>query len=69
MSQTNKEKPKSCHGATDPEKYYQMEPKYGWKLLRVEKTKDKTLKVNCILEGKTEFSNYQQEDSTMSKYT
>jgi hypothetical protein len=36
--------------------------KYGWKLLRVEKTKDKTLKVNCVFQGETEFANYQSED-------
>ncbi|MCL1466911.1 hypothetical protein LAY41_21200 [Argonema galeatum A003/A1] len=62
MSQTNNEKPESRHSATDPEKCYQMERKYGWKLLRVEKTKHQTLKVDCVFEGETEFPKYQQED-------
>jgi len=62
VSQANNEKPESRHGATDPDKCYQIERKYGWKLLRVEKTKDKTLKVNCVFQGETEFANYQSED-------
>jgi hypothetical protein len=58
----NSEKPESRHAVTDPEKCREMEKKYGWKLLRVEATKDKVLKVDCIFEGKTEFPTYHQED-------
>lgn len=56
------EKPESRHAATDPDKCFLMAKKYGWKLLRIEPTGDKILKVNCIFEGETEFPTYQQED-------
>ena len=56
----NNEQPESRHAATDPEKCRQMEKKYNWKLLRVETTREKTLKVDCIFQGKTEFPSYQE---------
>jgi hypothetical protein len=52
----------SRHAATDPEKCFEMEKKYGWKLLRFELTKDQTLKVDCVFEGETEFPTYLTED-------
>lgn len=52
----------SRHAATDPEKCEKMQEKYGWKLLRIEPTKDKIFKVDCVFEGETEFPTYHQED-------
>ncbi|GAB4186095.1 MAG: hypothetical protein Fur006_25110 [Coleofasciculaceae cyanobacterium] len=48
----------SRHSATDPQKCREMERKYGWKLLRIEQTKDRTLKFDCVFKGETEFPNY-----------
>ncbi len=62
MSNDNNEQPTSRHGATDPEKCFEMEKKYGWKLLRFELTKEQTLKVDCVFEGETEFPSYLTED-------
>ncbi|BAB78377.1 hypothetical protein ACN23B_28440 (plasmid) [Anabaena sp. FACHB-709] len=56
------EKPESRHAATDPEKCRIMEKKYGWKLLRVEPTGNKVLKVDCVFEGETKFPTYKQEN-------
>lgn len=50
----------SWHGATDKDKCYEMQAKYGWKLLDVKPNNDSTLKVKCIFEGETEFPNYQE---------
>ncbi|MCC5619114.1 hypothetical protein LC605_29345 [Nostoc sp. CHAB 5836] len=58
---SKQEKPESRHAATDPEKCHNMEKKYGWKLLRIEPTGDKTLKVDCIFEGETKFPTHEQE--------
>ena len=33
---------------------YEMEKKYRWTLLRIEPTRDKTLKYNCVFEGEVE---------------
>lgn len=38
-----------------------MEKKYGWTLLRIEPTRDKTLKYNCVFEGETEFPDYMED--------
>lgn len=38
-----------------------METKYGWTLLRIEPTGDKTLKWNCVFEGESEFPNYMED--------
>jgi hypothetical protein len=51
----------SRHGATDRQKCLNMEKKYGWKMVRVEKTSDRILKVDCVFKGKTEFPNYLEE--------
>jgi hypothetical protein len=59
---SNTDKSESRHGATDPEKCRNMEEKYGWKLLRIEPTGDKILKVDCVFKGVTEFPSYHQED-------
>lgn len=59
---SNAEKPESRHAATDPEKCRTMEKKYGWKLLRVEPTGSKVLKVDCVFEGETKFPTYEQEN-------
>lgn len=58
---SNGEKPESRHGATDPQRCRNMEKKYGWKLLRVEKTRDTILKFDCVFEGETEFPNYSED--------
>ena len=54
--------PESRHAATDPQKCRNMAEKYDWTLLRVEKTGDRILKVNCVFAGETEFPNYTPED-------
>ncbi|MGB5961832.1 MAG: hypothetical protein WBG73_14285 [Coleofasciculaceae cyanobacterium] len=59
--QPNSEQPTSRHAVTDRQKCYQMEQKYGWKLLRIELTGDETLKYNCVFEGKTEFPKYTED--------
>lgn len=59
---SNSETPESRHSATDPEACRDMEKKYGWTLLRIEPTRDKILKVDCIFKGETKFPNYHQED-------
>ncbi|NEP10213.1 MAG: hypothetical protein F6K14_08335 [Symploca sp. SIO2C1] len=51
----------SSHAATDDEKCYEMETKYGWKLLRIEPLDDPTFEVNCIFESETEFPNYLED--------
>lgn len=56
------EQPESRHAVTDPEKCLIMGKKYGWKLLRIEPTLDRVLKVNCVFEGETKFPTYFQED-------
>jgi len=56
------EMPESRHAATDPQKCRNMAEKYDWTLLRVEKTGDRILKVNCVFAGETEFPNYTPED-------
>lgn len=39
------------HSATDKEQCKKMAKLNGWKLIRVEPTGDKTLKVDCVFEG------------------
>lgn len=56
------EKPESRHAATDPQKCRDMEKKYRWQLLRVERTGDSVLKVDCIFAGETEFPKHHSED-------
>lgn len=58
----NAEQAESRHSATDPQKCREMEAKYGWELLRIERTGDKILKVECVFKGDTKFPDYHQED-------
>jgi hypothetical protein len=51
----------SKHAVTHPKKCREISDKYGWKLLRVETTKSKILKFDCVFEGDTQFPNYQEE--------
>lgn len=51
----------SWHAATNKDKCYEMQRKYGWTLLNVRPNKDSTFKVKCIFEGETEFPNYQED--------
>jgi hypothetical protein len=51
----------SRHAVTERWRCYEMETKYGWTLLRIELTGDKTLKWNCVFEGETEFPNYMED--------
>jgi hypothetical protein len=65
MTSENKpdnEKLESRHAATDPEKCRDMQKKYGWTLLRIEPTREKILKVDCVFLGETKFPSYHQED-------
>ncbi|NEP63857.1 MAG: hypothetical protein F6K31_44360 [Symploca sp. SIO2G7] len=57
----NKPSITSSHAVTDNEKCYEIEAKYGWKLLRIELLDDPILEVNCIFEGETEFPNYLED--------
>jgi hypothetical protein len=43
--------PENIHSATDPQKCRDMEQKYGWKLKRIKRTRDNTLKVDCVFYG------------------
>jgi hypothetical protein len=60
-SNANNEQPESRHSVTERRRCYEMEKKYGWTLLRIEPTRDKTLKYNCVFEGETEFPNYMED--------
>lgn len=51
----------SRHAVAERRGCYEMEAKYGWKLLRIEPTMDKILKYDCVFEGKTEFPNYMED--------
>jgi len=51
----------SRHAAAERRQCYEMEAKYGWKLLRIEPTGDKILKYNCVFEGETDFPNYMED--------
>lgn len=42
----------NIHAATSPQQCREMGRRYGWKLKRVQPTKDKVLKVDCVFEGK-----------------
>ena len=48
----------SKHAVTHPKKCREIESRYGWKLLRVEPTKSKILKFDCVFKGETDFLNY-----------
>ncbi|MEO0840159.1 MAG: hypothetical protein AAF063_14805 [Cyanobacteria bacterium J06643_5] len=59
---TEDKQPKfSKHAVTGKWRCYQMQEKYGWRLIRIEPTGDKVLKWNCVFEGETEFPDYQKE--------
>jgi hypothetical protein len=49
------------HAVTHPKKCREIESRYGWKLLRVEPTKSKILKFDCVFEGETHFPNYLED--------
>ena len=51
----------SKHAVTHPKKCREIESRYGWKLLRVEPTKSKILKFDCVFEGETQFPNYLED--------
>ena len=51
----------SRHAVGERRQCYEMEAKYGWKLLRIEPTGDKILKYNCVFEGETDFPNYMED--------
>jgi hypothetical protein len=51
MNNANNEQPESRHLVTERRRCYEMEKKYGWRLLRIELTRDKTLKYDCVFEG------------------
>ncbi|NER96276.1 MAG: hypothetical protein F6J86_20935 [Symploca sp. SIO1B1] len=41
----------NIHSATDPNQCREMERKYGWRLKTIRRTRDPTLKVNCVFYG------------------
>lgn len=51
----------SKHTVTDPKKCREIADKYGWELLRVEPTKSKILKFDCVFQGETQFPSYQED--------
>lgn len=61
MSKPNDKQTTSRHGVTDPLKCTEMAKKYDWKLLRIETTKDKILKFDCVFEGETKFPDYRED--------
>ncbi len=60
MSNANEPK-ETRHAATDPEKCYEMEQKYGWRLIDVEATGNEILEVDCVFEGDVRFPDYLEE--------
>ncbi|KYC41690.1 hypothetical protein WA1_16760 [Scytonema hofmannii PCC 7110] len=60
----DEEEDKSRHAAASPKHCKEMERKYGWKLVDIEKTGDSILKVDCVFKGKTEFPKSFQENET-----
>ena len=52
---------KSRHGAGDPDCCEEMQEKYGWKLIEIEKIDGPILKVDCVFQGKTEFPDWYKE--------
>ena len=53
-------KEENRHSATNKEQCQKMARLNGWKLIRIEATKDKILKVDCIFEG--EQTTFMKED-------
>jgi hypothetical protein len=51
----------SWHCVTERWRCREIEKKYKWKLLNVERTPDVTLKYKCIFEGETQFPDYLEE--------
>ena len=41
----------NIHAATDPDQCEEMRKRNGWRLKRVEPTRDPILKVDCVFEG------------------
>lgn len=58
----NKQPKFSKHAVTEKWRCYQMQEKYGWRLIRIEATGDEVLKWNCVFEGDTPFPDYQKEN-------
>jgi hypothetical protein len=57
-----KHPPENVHAATDPQKCVDMGKRYGWRLKAVRKTKDPTLKVDCVFDGEqTSFEDERYE--------
>lgn len=55
-------KQENAHAATSPKQCEKMGDRNGWRLKRVEPTKDQTLKVNCIFYGEqTSFEDERYE--------
>ncbi len=46
---------KSRHAAADEACCYEMQRKYGWKLLDIEEIDTHGLEVDCVFRGQTEF--------------
>lgn len=55
----------NIHSATDPEKCWEMGRKYNWRVKRIEPTRDRLLKVDCVFYGKqTSFEDKRFEDAS-----
>jgi hypothetical protein len=63
MSNEENEENISKHAVTNPKKCREIADKYGWELLRVEPTKSKILKFDCVFQGDTKFPNYQEDNN------
>jgi len=57
----------TTHSATDEDKCYEMEARYGWDLNKVVETKSEILSVDCIFDGDAEFPKSRM-DYTSSDY-
>lgn len=58
LSMTKKKE--NRHSATNKEQCKKMALRNGWKLIKIEPTRDKILKVDCIFEG--EQTTFMEED-------
>jgi hypothetical protein len=62
MTDTPEDK-KTKHSATDRNKCYEMERRYGWDLIEiVEHPEQPIMKVDCIFLGDAEFPKHWMED-------
>ncbi|MEG4632736.1 hypothetical protein QUB56_24625 [Microcoleus sp. AR_TQ3_B6] len=62
MTNSRQQQVTSIYSLAQRRRCYAMQEKYGWRLLRIKRTKDSILNYSCILECETSFPNYMDED-------